>query len=131
MPARPANLCPIYRQFSSVPHESERFATKTRLEVRATSLRDRCPLDRFRAKHNRAAHQNRPARDKHRAQPLATGLIGCASWIPPKNFRKKQLAEALDQTLIYGRPKFMKKSIKVDQKRKRGRPATGRDPMVS
>jgi hypothetical protein len=25
----------------------------------------------------------------------------------------------------------MKKSIKVDQKRKRGRPATGRDPMVS
>jgi hypothetical protein len=50
---------------------------------------------------------------------------------PPKNFQKKQLAEALDQTLIYGRPKFMKKSIKVDQKRKRGRPATGRDPMVS
>jgi hypothetical protein len=25
----------------------------------------------------------------------------------------------------------MKKSIKVDQKKKRGRPATGRDPMVS
>jgi hypothetical protein len=25
----------------------------------------------------------------------------------------------------------MKKSIKVDQKRGRGRPATGRDPMVS
>ena len=25
----------------------------------------------------------------------------------------------------------MKKSIKVDQKQKRGRPATGRDPMVS
>lgn len=25
----------------------------------------------------------------------------------------------------------MKKSIKVDQKPKRGRPATGRDPMVS
>jgi hypothetical protein len=50
---------------------------------------------------------------------------------PPKNFQKKQLAEALDPTRVYGRPKFMKKSIKVDQKRKRGRPATGRDPMVS
>ena len=32
---------------------------------------------------------------------------------------------------FYGRPKIMKKSIKVDQKKKRGRPATGRDPMVS
>jgi hypothetical protein len=31
----------------------------------------------------------------------------------------------------YGRHLFMKKSIKVDQKRRRGRPATGRDPMVS
>jgi len=32
---------------------------------------------------------------------------------------------------FYGRPKIMKKSIKVDQKKRRGRPATGRDPMVS
>lgn len=35
------------------------------------------------------------------------------------------------QGQYYGRPKFMKKSIKVDQKKRRGRPATGRDPMVS
>jgi len=32
---------------------------------------------------------------------------------------------------FYGRPKIMKKSIKVDRKNKRGRPATGRGTMVS
>ena len=44
-----------------------------------------------------------------------------------------ELAEARNfpSACIYGRPKIMKKSIKVDQKSKRGRPATGRDPMVS
>ena len=50
---------------------------------------------------------------------------------PPKELPEKAACRGSRPDVIYGRPKFMKKSIKVDQKRKRGRPATGRDPMVS